>query len=85
MFPHLAERKNQLGGTLSGGEQPMLAIACVLMSEPKILLLGGPSLGLAPIIIEQIFQKLEGLRKTGLGILLIELKQWVAKIRSSTK
>ena len=55
MFPILAERKNQQGGTLSGGEQQMLAISRAIMSKPKLLLLDEPSLGLAPIIIKQIF------------------------------
>lgn len=72
LFPRLKERQHQRAGTLSGGEQQMLAIGRGLMMQPKVLLLDEPSLGLAPIIISQIFSIIEDIRKEGITIFLVE-------------
>lgn len=72
LFPILKERRNQLAGTLSGGEQQMLAIGRGLMSNPKILLLDEPSLGLAPILVKTIFQTLKQINQAGLTLVLVE-------------
>lgn len=72
LFPRLKERLSQRGGTMSGGEQQMLSIGRALMSRPQLLLLDEPSLGLAPIVIQQIFEVIEQLRAQGMTIFLVE-------------
>ena len=71
-FPRLKERRRQIAGTLSGGEQQMLAMGRALMSDPKLMMLDEPSMGLAPILVEQIFEIIESLHKVGTTILLVE-------------
>ena len=72
LFPRLHERRRQLAGTLSGGERQMLALGRALMSRPRLLMLDEPSLGLAPLIVRDIFRVIAGLRESGVSILLVE-------------
>ncbi len=72
LFPRLAERRHQLAGTLSGGEQQMLAIGRALMARPKVMLLDEPSMGLAPVIVQEVFRTIARLKAEGMTMLLVE-------------
>ena len=84
LFPTLAERRSQLAGSLSGGEQQMCAIARALMSDPKLLLLDEPSLGLAPIVVDQMFEAVRQLHREGMTLLLVE-QNLVAALEIATR
>jgi len=77
-FPRLAERRRQVAGTLSGGEQQMLAIGRAIMSKPRLMMFDEPSLGLAPNIVEQVFEIVDGIRKSGTTILMVEQNAYAA-------
>ena len=84
LFPVLAERRQQIAGSLSGGEQQMCAIARALMSDPKLLLLDEPSLGLAPIVVDQMFEAVRQLHREGMTLLLVE-QNLVAALEIATR
>jgi branched-chain amino acid transport system ATP-binding protein len=72
LFPRLRERRHQMAGTMSGGEQQMCAIGRALMSDPKILLMDEPSAGLAPVVVQQVFELVRRIRASGLTVLIVE-------------
>jgi branched-chain amino acid transport system ATP-binding protein len=78
LFPRLKERRTQFGGTLSGGEQQMLAIGRALMARPKLLLLDEPSLGLAPIVVDRVFEVIKEINQQGMAVLLVEQNAFAA-------
>jgi branched-chain amino acid transport system ATP-binding protein len=83
LFPRLQERRRQLGGTLSGGEQQMLAIGRALMAKPKLLMLDEPSMGLAPQVVERVFEVITTVNKQGIPVLLIEQNAQMALTSAS--
>jgi branched-chain amino acid transport system ATP-binding protein len=84
MFPRLAERRNQAAGTMSGGEQQMLAIGRCLMGKPELIMFDEPSLGLAPALVQELFLTIRALNKRGLTVLLVE-QNVVASLKLSSR